>query len=89
MPFDSLSRDFGPDPLPERRSLSDTFVVILIVIVFVPYFVLVMIGMIVCLSFAAIFAGLSRAKMVNAEANTVGIMPPPMKPCSARQRIIS
>ena len=32
---------------------------------------------------------LSRGKMVNAEAKTVGIMPPPMKPCSARQRIIS
>jgi hypothetical protein len=27
--------------------------------------------------------------MVNAEAKTVGIMPPPMKPWSARQRIIS
>ena len=30
-----------------------------------------------------------RGKMVKAEANTVGIMPPPMKPCSARQTIIS
>ena len=27
--------------------------------------------------------------MVKAEANTVGIMPPPMKPCAARQTIIS
>src|SRR5271165_7195736 len=32
---------------------------------------------------------LERGKMVKAEANTVGIMPPPMKPCSARQMIIS
>ena len=32
---------------------------------------------------------LERGKIVNAEANTVGIMPPPMKPCSARQMIIS
>ncbi len=30
-----------------------------------------------------------RGKMVKADANTVGIMPPPMKPCSARHRIIS
>ncbi len=30
-----------------------------------------------------------RGKMVKAEAKTVGIMPPPMKPCSARQMIIS
>ena len=29
-----------------------------------------------------------RGKMVKAEANTVGIMPPPMKPCNARQKII-
>ncbi len=32
---------------------------------------------------------LERGKIVKAEANTVGIMPPPMKPCSARQTIIS
>ena len=31
----------------------------------------------------------SRGKIVNAAENTVGIMPPPMKPCSARHRIIS
>ena len=30
-----------------------------------------------------------RGKIVKAEANTVGIMPPPMKPCNARQTIIS
>src|SRR5262249_36538168 len=30
-----------------------------------------------------------RGKMMYADANTVGIMPPPMKPCSARQTIIS
>ena len=30
-----------------------------------------------------------RGKIVKAEANTVGIMPPPIKPCSARQMIIS
>ena len=29
-----------------------------------------------------------RGKMVKAEANTVGIMPPPMNPCSARHTII-
>ena len=28
-------------------------------------------------------------KIVKAEANTVGIMPPPMNPCAARQTIIS
>ncbi|GJE45219.1 hypothetical protein AEGHOMDF_4413 [Methylobacterium soli] len=28
-------------------------------------------------------------KIVKAAAKTVGIMPPPMKPCRARQRIIS
>ena len=32
---------------------------------------------------------LERGKIVNAVANTVGIMPPPMKPCTARQKIIS
>ena len=37
----------------------------------------------------AMIGCLSRGKMVKAEANTVGIMPPPMKPCSARHRIIS
>ena len=37
----------------------------------------------------AMIGCLSRGKMVKAEANTVGIMPPPMKPCSARQTIIS
>src|SRR5919205_4643467 len=31
----------------------------------------------------------SGGKIVRAEAKTVGIMPPPMNPCSARQRIIS
>src|SRR3982751_4031247 len=31
----------------------------------------------------------SGGKIVKAEANTVGIMPPPMKPCRARQTIIS
>ena len=31
----------------------------------------------------------ARGKIVKAEAKTVGIMPPPMKPCSARQTIIS
>src|SRR6478609_4988503 len=30
-----------------------------------------------------------RGKITYAEANTVGIMPPPMNPCSARQKIIS
>ena len=37
----------------------------------------------------AMIGCLSRGKMVKAEAKTVGIMPPPMKPCSARQTIIS
>ena len=32
---------------------------------------------------------LEGGKIVKAEAKTVGIMPPPMKPCSARHRIIS
>src|SRR6187401_2253898 len=32
---------------------------------------------------------LERGKIVNAVANTVGIMPPPMKPCTACQKIIS
>ena len=32
---------------------------------------------------------LDGGKIVNAAANTVGIMPPPMKPCAARQTIIS
>ena len=31
---------------------------------------------------------LLRGKIVKAEAKTVGIMPPPMNPCSARQKII-
>ncbi len=32
---------------------------------------------------------LDGGKMVNAAAKTDGIMPPPRKPCSARQTIIS
>ncbi len=32
---------------------------------------------------------LEGGNIVKADANTVGIMPPPMKPCRARQTIIS
>ena len=35
-----------------------------------------------------IIAWRERGKMMKAAANTVGIMPPPIKPCIARQTII-